>query len=476
MLTLTKNQKRLIMQFINDTPYPALHFEGIDQLSQTFHTVVMRVSCTWNDKGLLSPCHKQDGLCMEDVLVDSKDFMSGVLEESDLCHYKPKCDILILGSAYTPKTKKNIKSFECRLTVQTPDKWIFEQPIMASKYLFANNSTMPITTPKRQTFVKGTQLIDKTLSILAPSIALLNEKALDGSLRYSITTQNLPNKTPLTPNSSFGGYCYIEETDETLPSIPISKQLPKDARDFKINDNHGTLAYFIQDNYNPYGTGYLDPVYALAKMPKNIKMPVIHYPSQTLSTEHLTQMSLGKLKDSIHDSLVAGFGIRSKSHPQRHQYLGEIDENYLQNKTPTPKGFDFAIWNCAYPDQQVEKLAGNEWITLTNLSSTDTKACHIDENGNTILNLYLPELLAYLVTTSHEENLDASEVPMKLDTVIIRPDEQKVHLVWRGIIAGAYNPKVILLQTADRQTIQATLDTHFTQKGAIIRPYEEEHK
>lgn len=95
------------MEFVNDTPYPALSFEGIDQLSQTFHVVVMRMTCIWNEQGLLLPSDNQDPLCMTDVIADEKDSMSGVIEESDLCHYKPNCDILVVGSAYTPKHKQS---------------------------------------------------------------------------------------------------------------------------------------------------------------------------------------------------------------------------------------------------------------------------------------------------------------------------------------------------------------------------------
>ena len=79
----------------------------------------------------------------------------------------------------------------------------------------------------------------------------------------------------------------------------------------------------------------------------------------------------------------------------------------------------------------------------------------------------------FLWSNSNNSDYPESEVPMKLDTVIIRPDEQKVHLVWRGIIAGEYDPNVILLDTADRAKQQAILAQSFTQKGDIIRPYEE---
>lgn len=461
------------MEFINDTPYPALTFEGIDQLSQNFHTVVMRVSCTWDDNGLLYPCQNQDPLCMEDVIVDKKDLMSGVIEESDLCHYKPNCDVLVIGSAYTPSNKSTAKSFECNLTLQTPDKWLFDVPVPANKYLFANTH---IKQTKGGKLVKGKELINKTLCILAPRTAFLEGKTLGGELNYSIKVGKLPKITSLHPHTSFGGYFYLEENNPKLKKLPKDSHIHPPIEAGTLNSTHNSLAYFSQNNHNPYGVGYLTADHINTNSADSIVLPVVHYSNHILTTDHLAQMSQDKLPNHVYDALTASFGVRAKTHPQRHQYLGEIDADYLQNKTPTPKNFNFAIWNCAYPDQQVTQLVGNEWITLTNLSSLDTKACHLDKNGNTVLRLYLPELLAYLATTSHEDGLDASEVPMKLDTVIIRPDEQKVHLVWRGIIAGAYNPNIVVLQTADRQITEETLSKHFTQKGTIIRPYEEKHK
>lgn len=457
------------MEFVNDTPYPALSFEGIDQLSQTFHVVVMRVTCTWDEKGLLQPSDTQDPLCMIDEIADEKDLMSGVIEESDLCHYKPKCDVLVVGSAYTPKHKQSSDRFECRLRVQTPDKWLFDTPIPASKYLFANTNIKP----KRTQFVKGNDLINKTLCVLAPRKAFLEGKRLNGELNYIIQSEQLPQKTPLHPQSSFGGYFYLEESDPRLNQLPTKKHIEPPIAANTLNKNHAPLVYFVQNNHNPYGTGYLSKDQSDVAPMDTIALPVVHHPSHILNADHLAQMSQDKLSDNAYNALTAGFGVRPKTHPDRHRFLGEIDEDYLQNKTPTPKNFDFAIWNAAYPDQQTDVLVGNEWITLTNLSSLDTKATHLDAEGNHCLTLYLPEMVAYLATVSHQETFDASEVPMKLDTVIIRPDEEKVHLVWRGIIAGEYDPSATVLQTKNRQEVEQTLATYFTQKGTPVRPYEE---
>lgn len=457
------------MDFINNTQFPALSFEGIDQLDQSFHVVVMRQTYTWNDKGLLILADEQDPLCMEDVLVNRDDLMSGVIEESDLCHYKPNCDVLIIGSAYAPSHAD--QQFTASLKVQTPDKVLYTQPIKASKYLFAD--TLQPKKKISQT-LSGTVLIQKTLTITAPSVAIRQVEGITGKLRYQIKPQPMPHKVSLNPSSSFGGYCVIEEHNPGLSEIPNEEQIPADDRvGIRLNPQHGVLGYFSQDNHNPYGKGYMSLAYAKAIQPDSIELPQIYHPDHPLQAYHIDSLANGKLDAQTHRSLVQGFGIRAKSHPERHQYLGKIDQAFIDSDSYIPEGFDFAIWNCAYPDQQTEKLVGNEWLTLINLCHPQITAAHTDRQGNVQLRLYLPETLAYLVTKSNNPEYPESEVPMKLDTVIIRPDEQKVHLVWRGIIAGEYDPNVILLDTADRAKQQAILAQSFTQKGDIIRPYEE---
>lgn len=239
------------MDFINNTQFPALSFEGIDQLDQSFHVVVMRQTYTWNDKGLLILADEQDPLCMEDVLVNRDDLMSGVIEESDLCHYKPNCDVLIIGSAYAPSHAD--QQFTASLKVQTPDKVLYTQPIKASKYLFAD--TLQPKKKISQT-LSGTVLIQKTLTITAPSVAIRQVEGITGKLRYQIKPQPMPHKVSLNPSSSFGGYCVIEEHNPGLSEIPNEEQIPADDRvGIRLNPQHGVLGYFSQDNHNPYGKG-----------------------------------------------------------------------------------------------------------------------------------------------------------------------------------------------------------------------------
>lgn len=183
-------------------------------------------------------------------------------------------------------------------------------------------------------------------------------------------------------------------------------------------------------------------------------------------------MAKNKLDHERHDRLVTGFGVRSKSHPERSKLIGTVDQEFIESKDAYPKGFDFAMWNCAYPDQQTEFLTGNEWLTLTNLCQPDTTGATITRSGDTELKLYLPEVLAYLELESSLPQIINTELPMHLDTVIILPELRQVNLVWRSMIIGDYQPKTAILKSMDRVTQNELNEQYYTQTTEIARPYE----
>ena len=183
-------------------------------------------------------------------------------------------------------------------------------------------------------------------------------------------------------------------------------------------------------------------------------------------------MAKDKLDRDTHNQLVAGFGVRAKSYPERSKLVGQIDEDFIESGDAYPKGFDFAMWNSAYPDQQTPLLTGNEWLTLTNLCPFDTKAMTINKNGDSQLKLYLPETIAYLALESKNPQVMNTELPLHLDTVVISPDKQKVNLVWRAIIINDYEPKKATLSVLNREQQQALAEQYFTETTEIVRPYE----
>lgn len=56
---------------------------------------------------------------------------------------------------------------------------------------------------------------------------------------------------------------------------------------------------------------------------------------------------------------IPSLWIRLKGHLERAKLVGIVDNDEFINSNKTlPKGFDFAIWNAAQPDQQTDFLQG----------------------------------------------------------------------------------------------------------------------
>lgn len=456
------------MNFINTTNHPALAFEGVDQLGQSFHVVVMRQTYTWNEQGLLILAEEQDPLRLEDQLIDTKDLMSGIVEESDLAHYKPNCDVIIKGHAYAPKHKLNQDSFTASIKLQSPDYMVLGEPTAATKYAFVDQSTKK---PPKDQYQAGQVLIDKTLTILSPRY-LLND-SITGNSHYKLHIEPIPSKVSLNPSSSFGGYSLIEDDHKALKYIDKNELIPEDQRSaIKLNPHHGVIAYLQENRFNPAGTGYCSPIYYKYVQPPRITLSQVHHPNLLINESLVNQVAKDKLDRDTHNQLVAGFGVRAKSHPERSKLMGTVDDVFIKSEAVVPKDFDFAIWNGAYPDQQTPFLTGDEWLTLTNLCKPDTTAATTAKSGDTILKLYLPEVLAYLSLESNHPEMIATELPMKLDSVIVSTDTQKVNLVWRSMIISDYLPKEATLKMLDPDEQNKLSEQYYTQTIKIARPYD----
>jgi hypothetical protein len=107
------------MEFRNHTPFPALAFEGIDPRNRPFHVLVLRQTLTWDDDGQLDYADKQSALNVVDAYFGEPN-ASAVRQESDLCQYKPRCDVIVNATAHAPGGKPR-RRFKVGLRVASPD-------------------------------------------------------------------------------------------------------------------------------------------------------------------------------------------------------------------------------------------------------------------------------------------------------------------------------------------------------------------
>ncbi len=123
----------------------------------------------------------------------------------------------------------------------------------------------------------------------------------------------------------------------------------------------------------------------------------------------------------------AGFGPLGRMWAMRQEKMGKYKGNYLKQRWPWfPEDFDWSHYNAAPPPMQLEGyLRGDERLYFENLHPQHPQ-----------YESWLPSLrvrcfLSHLTGPETEQNR-FDEVPMKLDTLWVDMEAEKLILVWRG--------------------------------------------
>jgi hypothetical protein len=438
------------MEFINHTPFPALAFEGIDQRDQRFHVVVLRQTFTWDDAGQLVFADEQHSLCDADEFFVPQ-MQGSVRQESDLCPYKPRCDVIVNATAYPPQRPDGgvLDRFEVRLVVSRPGASLSfpAAPYGLNPFMRASDEAMR----KWQAEVKrlndeseaGELLIDKRLVVTGPrrfakrtglgrlAIALVKIGTL-GLVRlpsWRLTRPEPAQLVPLRLERAFGGECRIEADSRAANKVAKKYRLSPEQAAAHPDSARPPIAH---DAYvfNPAGQGYARDWYLAAADVRSVAAPQIEHPHHPIGLGHFNSARRGKL--DADERLVAGLGVRPKGHPDRARLVGTVDEEFIQSTAALPKDFDFAVWNAAWPDQQVEVLNGDERIQLVNLCAADTPGVVRDARGDAVLTLKLPGHLPFALVRF--ENGVIGELGARLDTLSIDPDKRELSCVWRATI------------------------------------------
>jgi hypothetical protein len=116
----------------------------------------------------------------------------------------------------------------------------------------------------------------------------------------------------------------------------------------------------------------------------------------------------------------AGFGVIARHWQPRVRYAGTFGPEWLANRWPLlPTDFDARYAQAAPSDQQLASLHGGEAVTLVNLS----------QQGEVRFNLPMHRFAARFVYRR-----EVFTRQMRLDTVLIEPDDQIVTLTWRASV------------------------------------------
>lgn len=442
------------MEFRNHTPFPALAFEGIDPDGQRFHVIALRQTLTFAS-GQLEYADEQAPLCEVDAFFGDMN-QSSVRQESDLCQYKPRCDVIVNATAHAPGGKP-ARQFDVRLCVTQPD--IARPPPEPPRPL---NPFMPVSEADlrqwrheveqaRATPLPGAVLIDKTLTVTGPRQFTKKRwptRLIQWVLKWGTLTLIRPNPwkltrarklatLPLRYEYAYGGQNRIDASDKRAARrVPKKHRLTAEERaghpDRDVPAAAQPAAHTVCEA-NLHGKGFAQAWWIGAAKPKAIPAPQIAAPGHPLTAKLFWQSLRGKRKPTKPGQATpfepAGLGIRAKVHPERRALLGTVDDAFIQGDAWLPGDFDFAIWNAAPVDQQTPYLQGDEIIELTNLCTPHTPGATVNAKGNTVLRLPLPQHECF--TLLRLESGEMHTHPLSIDTVMIEPDDQSLTLVWR---------------------------------------------
>lgn len=160
---------------------------------------------------------------------------------------------------------------------------------------------------------------------------------------------------------------------------------------------------------NPIGKGMTEII--LADGQRAIPLPNVELPSNLLAARG-QQVS------------PAGFGPIPDLWPTRMKKFGRIDEDYKAKRWPWyPSDLDWSYFNAAPEDQQVDGyLRGDEELIFE----------HLHPNVRQYRS-FLPGLrIRCFLTELVQAHQDLREIPTRLDTVWVCPEEEKLIVVWRG--------------------------------------------
>lgn len=315
------------MEFRNLTPFDALAYTGYDTQDREYHIVAMSVgyrlqrahpNAPADDPGhaiFAAVVQDQDPvhLCLADEHW-SDPTASSLRRESDLVPYKPRCDVTVVGNAYSATPQRE---WDVNLSLRQGRRRLIDK-------------TLHITGPRR--FERSNAMLAWVQRQLSPASV------------YSASAPEAATLVPLRYELAYGGRCQVAHPQQGRPGKP----------EHLVNE----VCY-----RNPVGAGWMVKGYldALAKtkagLPRTLPAPQISL-GRPISSLTQTRQRGAKTAPQMarvrYPEKTAGFGALCKAWAPRLPLAGTYDDAWLQHRHPyLPRDFDFGYWNGAPRDQQI---------------------------------------------------------------------------------------------------------------------------
>lgn len=347
-------------------------------------------------------------LCMQDEYYGEIN-QSSVREESDLAHYKPRCDVIFRGDAYAPggapATEWNV-----RLRVSAPtatcDAMLQHRDVTSmlklKPALDARNPErwmVPASQP-RGTHADSSRsvLLDKQLAISGP-----REFTRRGN-RWRLSASETATQVPMRWEYAFGGSSVVRN-----PRYGAESNEPE----FLLNE-----VCFS----NPLGGGWIEARHegalkeAGAASLERTRAPQIGSIQVPVIAQHPNEFDVRNPDEFIrivkaYGAHPAGLGVVGRPWVPRLQLAGRYDDDWKANRWPGhPEDFDFGYWNGAPRDQQLDMLPPDSTIELWHLADPAMTA-------NGYMSVQLPD--DWPLMHVHLHNGPSFPIPMFTDTLIV---------------------------------------------------------
>lgn len=418
------------MEFRNCTRFPALAYEAFNQFGNELHVVALRVTFDLLPDYSLAFAAEQGGLVLDDEFFGDSG-RSSVRQESDLAPFKPRCDVVVNGTAHAPGG------------------------IPAASF----NAGIRITNS-----ATGGVILEKNLTVAGPRWWKENGKG------WEITAPEPIEKLPLRYEFAYGGENRIGIDEPAAGKLDEKDRLTPEEREQHPGGPERAPAAQSVYEYNHLGMGFYEKWYLDAtrcEQPQENTVPqkggpggvqktgLIGAIERLISTSSEAPVQASSIPvrtlpapqiESPDDPVKEigkryapqGFGFINKIWLPRRKLFGTVDREFMGSGKRLPDDFDFAYWNGAHPDMQIPYLQGDETIELANLLP-----------GAASAKFTLPGYRAYLIAQV-EGGLLMSRF-LKIDTLIIDTDNRKITLVHRALLAKEAGVRVIETRVMNRE-------------------------
>lgn len=389
------------MEFRNHTPFSALNYFMLDKERREYHVVAVKIGYhliqDTHNTHLMSVIDRNViPLCIEDEY-RGKISYSQVLQESDLAPVKPRCDVIINGTAYAPGGIAS-EQFPVSVHLTTPDDKV---------------------------------LLGKSLLIRGESEFQL-ENAHSPFARWKHTSPSPFTALELDYAHAFGGECRIDKDNPDAGRLTEKMRLTETQLASHPDMDAPPIAHTAYSG-NPLGCGYTEPWFQQTIRQGRYSAPRIISTDNPFTVNHFTQLIEGTADLSQPVFQPAGLGIVGRAWQPRLSLAGTYDDKWLKERHPyLPDDFNFGYWNCTPADQQINFPPPGSYFELKNLTPEG------------VLTFTLPEHVPLILLRM--ENGALIPQPMLADTVLIDTHLMQVWITCRYVLPVVSKTRVMELR------------------------------